>query len=170
MKFNTRRSVILEGAGLSTESGIPDYRSAGTGLYARTNHRPMKHQEFVSSESARKRYWARNYFGWTYFSSRSPNIGHKILQEWESNNLISCLVTQNVDGLHRKAGSRKLVELHGSAYTVNCLECGGQCDRIEFQRRLDQENHGFIKKVPSSDDVMQIRPDGDIYLDAVRQI
>ena len=101
----TKRLVVLTGAGLSTESGIPDYRSEDVGLYARTNHRPVQHAEFVRSAERRQRYWARNYVGWPQFSARQPNTSHSTLSEWETKGRLQWLVTQNIDSLHTKAGS-----------------------------------------------------------------
>lgn len=111
-----RRLFVISGAGLSTESGIPDYRSEGVGLYARTDRRPMQHAEFIRSARARQRYWARNFVGWPQFSSHEPNSAHTALQQWEERGKVHWLVTQNVDALHSKAGQKKLTELHGCAH------------------------------------------------------
>lgn len=111
-----RRLFVITGAGLSTESGIPDYRSEGVGLYARTDRRPMQHAEFVRSAKSRQRYWARNFVGWPQFSSRQPNSAHQALRLWEERSKIRWLVTQNVDALHSKAGQEGLTELHGCAH------------------------------------------------------
>lgn len=110
------RLFVISGAGLSTESGIPDYRSEGVGLYARTDRRPMQHAEFVCSAKARQRYWARNFVGWPQFSSHQPNSAHKALQHWEEKGKLHWLVTQNVDALHSKAGQKRLTELHGCSH------------------------------------------------------
>ena len=115
-----RRLLVISGAGLSTESGIPDYRSAGVGLYARTDRRPMQYKEFVGSAKARQRYWARNYVGWPQFSSHKPNAAHRSLRRWEEAGRLHWLVTQNVDSLHSKAGQRRLTELHGCAHRSGC--------------------------------------------------
>lgn len=111
-----RRLFVIGGAGVSTESGIPDYRSDGVGLYARTDRRPMQHAEFIHSAKSRQRYWARNFVGWPQFSSHEPNRAHKALQQWEERGKLYWLVTQNVDGLHTKAGQKGLTELHGCAH------------------------------------------------------
>ncbi|XP_031832200.1 NAD-dependent protein deacylase Sirt4 isoform X2 [Nomia melanderi] len=103
---------ILTGAGISTESGIPDYRSQGVGLYARSNRRPVLYKDFCASDSLRKRYWARNYVGWPRFSSIEPNDTHKLLKKLEDTQKVRCIITQNVDNLHVKAGSRRIIELH----------------------------------------------------------
>ncbi|KAJ8414072.1 hypothetical protein AAFF_G00066700 [Aldrovandia affinis] len=119
-----KRLFVITGAGLSTESGIPDYRSEGVGLYARTERRPVQHAEFLHSARARQRYWARNYVGWPRFSSRLPNSAHLTLRSWEAVGKVHWLVTQNVDALHSKAGQQRLTELHGCAHRVVCLGCG----------------------------------------------
>ncbi|XP_055640186.1 NAD-dependent protein deacylase Sirt4 [Toxorhynchites rutilus septentrionalis] len=156
-------ALVLTGAGISTESGIPDYRSEGVGLYARTNHKPIQHGDFVKSEATRKRYWARNYVGWPRFSSVEPNVTHYTLARLEREHRICGIVTQNVDKLHTKAGSKSVVELHGSGYTVVCVGKTGQgCDyqipRHDFQRILDQLNPYM------EDKSTMIRPDGDVEL------
>lgn len=110
------RLFVLTGAGLSTESGIPDYRSERVGLYARTNRRPMQHTEFMRSSKARQRYWARNYVGWPLFSSHLPNSAHYALRHWEETGKVHWLVTQNVDALHSKAGHQRMTELHGCSH------------------------------------------------------
>lgn len=107
---------VMSGAGISTESGIPDYRSEGVGLYARTDRRPMQHAEFVRSAKSRQRYWARNFVAWPQFSSHQPNSAHKALQQWEEKRKLHWLVTQNVDALHSKAGQKRLTELHGCSH------------------------------------------------------
>lgn len=101
---DSRRLFIITGAGLSTESGLPDYRSKGVGLYERTDRRPMMYQEFIRSSEARRKYWARNFVGWPRFSSAIPNESHRALYEWEQTGRVLHLVTQNVDRLHHKAG------------------------------------------------------------------
>lgn len=110
------RLFVITGAGLSTESGIPDYRSEGVGLYARTDRRPMQHAEFLRSATSRQRYWARNFVGWPRFSSHRPNSAHRSLRRWEEAGKLHWLVTQNVDALHSRAGQRRLTELHGCAH------------------------------------------------------
>ncbi|CAK9811815.1 NAD-dependent protein deacylase Sirt4 [Anthophora plagiata] len=95
---------ILTGAGISTESGIPDYRSEGVGLYARSNRKPILYKDFCGSDTIRRRYWARNYVGWPRFSSIKPNSTHQVLKKLEDANKVRCIITQNVDNLHTKAG------------------------------------------------------------------
>ena len=106
---------VVTGAGISTESGIRDYRSEAVGLYAVSDSRPVQHQQFLSSALCRQRYWARNYVGWPAFSSHQPNGGHYALAELERVGKVHWTVTQNVDSLHSKAGSKRLIELHGSS-------------------------------------------------------
>ena len=111
-----QRLFVLTGAGLSTESGIPDYRSEGVGLYATSPNRPVQYIDFLKKDQIRQRYWARNYIGWPRFSSFQPNRCHYILSDWERRGRIHWLVTQNVDALHFKAGSQRVTELHGSTH------------------------------------------------------
>lgn len=149
--------LVLTGAGISTESGIPDYRSEGVGLYARSNHRPIQHIEFIKSSEIRKRYWARNFIGWPRFSSIQPNSTHYSLAKFEREGRIQGIVTQNVDKLHTKAGSKNIIELHGSGYIVICLSCDYQISRHDFQLILNTLNPNFINSTEN-----MIRPDGDV--------
>lgn len=154
--------VILTGAGVSTESGIPDYRSEGVGLYARTSRRPIQYQDFVNKEATRKRYWARNYVGWPRFSSFLPNAVHITIKDLEiKHEKVCCVVTQNVDRLHTKAGSNHVIELHGSAFKVMCLGCDNTVDRHYFQAVLEEMNP-YMKG-----ESMMIRPDGDVDISQV---
>jgi NAD-dependent SIR2 family protein deacetylase len=132
-----RRLVALTGAGISTESGIPDYRSAG-GLW--TRHTPIYYADYVRSPAVRRRYWARSLNGYPRFRNAQPNAGHRALAAMEAAGRLHWLVTQNVDGLHRKAGSRRMTELHGENSTVQCIECGHREPRVETQARLEWEN------------------------------
>lgn len=154
-----RRLFVMTGAGLSTESGIPDYRSEGVGLYARTDRRPMQYAEFVRSAKSRQRYWARNFVGWPQFSSHWPNSAHKALQRWEERGKLHWLVTQNVDALHSKAGQKRLTELHGCAHRVTCLGCGAISAREELQRRFISLNPEWQAQAGT------VAPDGDVFLE-----
>ncbi|XP_076615045.1 NAD-dependent protein lipoamidase sirtuin-4, mitochondrial [Chaetodon auriga] len=154
-----RRLFVITGAGLSTESGIPDYRSEGVGLYARTDRRPMQHVEFIRSAKSRQRYWARNFVGWPQFSSHQPNSAHKVLQRWEEGGKLHWLVTQNVDALHSKAGHRGLTELHGCAHRVMCLGCGGITARKELQTRFVALNPDWSAQAGG------VAPDGDVFIE-----
>lgn len=112
---NSKRLLVLTGAGVSTESGIRDYRSEGIGLYEISNQRPILHDDFLKKPLRRHRYWARNFAGWPIFSNKKPNKTHFSLAEMEARGKIHWLVTQNVDGLHMKAGSLCVTELHGTS-------------------------------------------------------
>ncbi|KAI1294906.1 NAD-dependent protein deacylase Sirt4 [Halotydeus destructor] len=157
-----RTITVLTGAGISTESGLPDYRSEEVGLYARSNHKPIEQKEFVENEERRKRYWARNYNGWPRLVNIQPNIAHRTLADWESRGKINLLVTQNVDRLHQKAGSKNVIELHGSGYTVKCLSCTYRVARTQFQNTLDSLNGHLKEDFARASD--EIRPDGDVEL------
>jgi NAD-dependent SIR2 family protein deacetylase len=132
-----RRPVALTGAGISTESGIPDYRSAG-GLW--TRHTPIYYADYVRNPAVRRRYWARSLNGYPRFRDAKPNAGHRAIAAMEAAGRLHWLVTQNVDGLHRKAGSVRVTELHGENSTVECIECGHREPRIETQARLEWDN------------------------------
>ncbi|XP_020789716.1 NAD-dependent protein lipoamidase sirtuin-4, mitochondrial [Boleophthalmus pectinirostris] len=154
-----RRLFVMTGAGLSTESGIPDYRSEKVGLYARTSRRPMEHIEFIRSAKSRQRYWARNFVGWPQFSSHQPNTAHTVLQQWEQRGKLHWLVTQNVDALHSKAGQKRLTELHGSTHRVICLGCGDISAREDLQRRFEALNPDWTAHAGA------VAPDGDVFLE-----
>jgi NAD-dependent SIR2 family protein deacetylase len=147
--------VVLSGAGLSTESGIPDYRGP-TGLSRRVQ--PMTYQAFTGSAEARRRYWARSHAGWQQITAARPNAGHRAVAELERRGLVSAVITQNVDGLHQAAGSGRVVELHGSLQRVRCLSCGQRTSRLTLDHRLSAANEGWEAAVE------QINPDGDAQL------
>lgn len=151
--------LVLTGAGISTESGIPDYRSADVGLYARSKNRPVIYQQFIKSPEVRVRYWARNYLGWPRFSSMAPNYAHTFLKNLEDKNKIIHIITQNVDNLHTKAGSKNVLELHGTSYVIHCLECDYTIDRHKFQDVLSSLNPQVSIK-----ELYSVRPDGDVEL------
>ncbi len=155
---NAKKLFLLSGAGLSTESGIPDYRSEGVGLYSRTNHKPMQHSDFLKSSEKRKIYWARNYASWPIFSSFKPNISHQLLSNWEKKAKIFHHVTQNVDGLLIKAGCMRLTELHGSSYKVKCLNCEFKLTRDSMQLLIKSQNPNWME---NSD---ELAPDNDVRL------
>ncbi|KAM9410799.1 NAD-dependent protein lipoamidase sirtuin-4, mitochondrial isoform 1-T2 [Pholidichthys leucotaenia] len=154
-----RYLFVITGAGLSTESGIPDYRSEGVGLYARTDRRPMQHAEFVRSAKSRQRYWARNFVGWPHFSCCQPNLAHHALQRWEEMGKLHWLVTQNVDALHSKAGQKRLTELHGCSHRVLCLGCGAVSVREDLQKRFLSLNPDWRAQAGV------VAPDGDVFLE-----
>ncbi|MFE7600231.1 NAD-dependent protein deacetylase [Streptomyces sp. NPDC057494] len=147
--------LVLSGAGLSTESGIPDYRGEGGSL---SRHTPMTYQDFTGSAQARRRYWARSHLGWRTFGRARPNAGHRAVAAFARHGLLSGVITQNVDGLHQAAGSGGVVELHGSLARVVCLSCGTHSPRHELARRLEEANAGFEPVAAG------INPDGDADL------
>ncbi|AXA95984.1 MULTISPECIES: Sir2 family NAD-dependent protein deacetylase [unclassified Microbacterium] len=147
-----RRIAVLTGAGVSTDSGIPDYR--GKGAPTRT---PMTAQQFLSSASSRRRYWVGSHLGWRAFAAAQPNDGHVALAELESRGIASGVITQNVDGLHVRAGSRRVVELHGTMRRVLCTHCGQVFDRRDLAARVEADNPWIT--VP---DAVELGPDGDV--------
>lgn len=158
-------ALVLTGAGMSTDSGIPDYR----GPDGARRVTPMSHGEFVGSSQARQRYWARSFVGWQRFSRAQPNAGHRALTALQRRGAIGQVITQNVDGLHQRAGCRDVVELHGSLGRVVCLTCGTPEDRDVLQSHMASANPGFADlagvAAPDGSQVSsQIRPDGDIVL------
>jgi NAD-dependent SIR2 family protein deacetylase len=130
-----RTIAVLTGAGVSTDSGIPDYRGAGAPV--RT---PMTFQTFVDDERARQRYWAGSHLGWRHFSAAGPNAGHLALARLELDGPVNGIVTQNVDGLHLRAGSRHVVDIHGSMDKVRCLHCGQNFARADISERMAAAN------------------------------
>ncbi len=152
----SRRLLVLTGAGCSTESGIPDYRNA-EGSWKR--RRPIQLHEFLRSDLARRRYWARSMLGWERVASALPNPGHVALARLERAGLLRWLITQNVDGLHQKAGTRQVLDLHGRLDAVRCLDCGEVQSRAAFQAALLRLN-------PTWQDLAAgVAPDGDADLE-----
>lgn len=147
-----RRVAVLTGAGVSTDSGIPDYR--GKGAPTRT---PMTVQQFLASDDARRRYWVGSHLGWRAFAASSPNAGHRALADMEAAGVATGVITQNVDGLHVRAGSRRVVELHGTMRRVFCLRCGQVFDRRDLAERVEGDNPWIT--VP---DTVELGPDGDV--------
>ena len=151
-----RRIVALTGAGCSTESGIPDYRGPETRRRARN---PIRIGEFLRSEEGRRRYWARAAVGWRKFDAKQPNAGHRALSTLEQTGHVVGVITQNVDRLHHDAGSRRVVELHGSLSEVRCLECGDLTSRNALQAELMRRNPHFAELRD-----VAMAPDGDADL------
>jgi NAD-dependent SIR2 family protein deacetylase len=147
--------VVLSGAGMSTDSGIPDYRGA-TGSLRR--HTPMTYQTFTHDPRGRHRYWARSFVGWRQIRRARPNDGHRAVGELQTAGLVGGVITQNVDGLHQAAGARDVVELHGGLDRTVCLNCGDVAGRAELDERLRAANPDFG---PRTD---EINPDGDAEL------
>jgi NAD-dependent SIR2 family protein deacetylase len=148
--------VVLSGAGLSTESGIPDYRGPG-GAYSR-NHTPITYQLFRDDPLGRHRYWARSYIGWPMMRDMQPNAGHLAVAALESAGLVSGVITQNVDSLHHKAGSSAVIDLHGRLDTVMCMACGLRGSRDALHARIASVNAGWEGAAT------RINPDGDVDL------
>ena len=151
-----RRWLGLTGAGMSTDSGIPDYR--GPNAPARM---PMTYQDFIKGSAAQQRYWARAHIGWSRMRRAEPNAGHRSLAQLDHDGRLDGLITQNVDGLHGRAGHRNVIDLHGRIDRVICLDCRTQSLRSELHERLMMLNPGFdtIDAVTA--------PDGDVMLDAL---
>lgn len=152
-----RTWTALTGAGASTDSGIPDYRGP-TSVRAT----PMQFGEFVGSTSAQRRYWARSFLGWTRMGHAEPNAGHRTLVGLEQHGLVG-VVTQNVDGLHARAGSRRVVNLHGEIAWVVCLDCADRTRRAAVQSRLDVLNPDLVGQPPPEH--AELRPDGDAVVE-----
>ncbi|HSE09705.1 MAG TPA: NAD-dependent protein deacetylase [Nocardioidaceae bacterium] len=152
----TRSFTVLTGAGVSTESGIPDYR--GPGAPVRT---PMTYQEFASGPAAQRRYWARSYLGWSRMRHAEPNPAHHALARLGASGAVPLLITQNVDGLHERAGSPSLCALHGRIADVVCLSCRHRSGRAALQERMGLLNPGFA----TSHEAAASRPDGDVELE-----
>jgi NAD-dependent SIR2 family protein deacetylase len=151
------RLFVLSGAGVSTASGIPGYRDRD-GQWKRSP--PVTLQEFLGKPSARRRYWVRSMLGWPIIAGAAPNAAHEALARLEDDGSLGQLVTQNVDGLHQRAGSAKVLELHGSIGRVRCLECGMTYARGQIQQMLDAANAEFPRVAAA------VAPDGDADLDA----
>lgn len=155
--LSNRRALLLGGAGLSTDSGIPDYRGTG----GQRRRRPsITYKEFVGSEAARRRYWARSHIGWWRVATSRPNAAHCAIVDLERAGAVRGVVTQNVDGLHRAAGSRLVVDLHGRLDRVVCLSCGLRSARTRLSERLSTANPHIDR------DVASFAPDGDADIPA----
>jgi NAD-dependent SIR2 family protein deacetylase len=150
---SSRRLVVLTGAGISTESGIPDYRSPD-GVW--NKHTPIYYADFVRNPAVRRRYWARSLNGFPRFRDAIPNAGHVALAGMEQAGRLHCLVTQNVDRLHTKAGSRRVIELHGENSSVHCIECGYMEPRAETQERLEWENRHVRLPADETGDAIEV--------------
>ena len=166
-------AVVLSGAGLSTESGIPDYR--GPSGRAR-NAAPMTYQAFTASAAARQRYWARSHLGWRHIAGAAPNTGHHAVASLEQRGLVTATITQNVDGLHQAAGAAAVTELHGSLHRVACLGCGQRTSRVWLDERLRAANPSWapsgvmvppgLEETGPQETWPVINPDGDVALES----
>ena len=148
-----RRAAVLTGAGISTDSGIPDYRGEGA-----PKAHPMTYQKFMESHRHRQRYWLGSHLGWGRFASATPNQGHRAIAEAEASSAFSGVVTQNVDALHHKAGSLRVVDLHGRLDKVRCVHCGQSFTRGAIADTIDRLNPW----IASTDLDGHVRPDGDV--------
>jgi NAD-dependent SIR2 family protein deacetylase len=156
------RVLVLTGAGCSTASGIPGYRDRDGAWSGRA---PVQYREFVGSEHARRRYWSRSLVGWERVSSAEPNAAHRALAALERRGRVSAIVTQNVDGLHQRAGSRRVVDLHGRLDEVECLDSGGWVSRRDVQCQLLAWNPRFADAIARGASA-PARPDGDAQIEA----
>ncbi|MEM0955066.1 MAG: NAD-dependent protein deacetylase [Pseudomonadota bacterium] len=150
------RWVALTGAGISAGSGIPTYRN-DRGEWQRSD--PIQHQDFLTQEASRRRYWARSMAGWTYVAASKPNLAHIALARLEATGHITLLATQNVDRLHQAAGHQRVVDLHGRLDRVCCLNCNATLSRAALQQELAELNAGWHQTI------IDIRPDGDAEVD-----
>ncbi|MEU8894795.1 NAD-dependent protein deacetylase [Nocardia sp. NPDC048505] len=153
-----RRVAVLTGAGLSTDSGIPDYR--GPASPPRT---PMTYQQFVGDPVFRQRYWARNHIGWRRMDAARPNLGHRALARLERLGVVTGLITQNVDLLHTKAGHREVIDLHGTYARVRCLGCSALISRMTLADRLEAANPGFVTAATATG--VEVAPDADAVVE-----
>jgi NAD-dependent SIR2 family protein deacetylase len=150
-----RRLAVLTGAGMSTDSGIPDYRGPDS-----PPSNPMTIRQFTSDPVFRQRYWARNHVGWGHMDETRPNAGHRALAELEHAGVASGVITQNVDLLHTKAGSRRVINLHGTYAQVICLDCGHTMPRSALGELLEAANPGFVERAEAVGGIA-VAPDAD---------
>ena len=150
-----RRVAVLTGAGVSTDSGIPDYRGPDS-----PPANPMTIKQFTSSREYRRRYWARNHLGWRHMAQTQPNAGHRALAELERAGVVTGVITQNVDLLHTKAGSRSVINLHGTYAQVVCLGCGHTMTRAALAEQLEAANPGFAERAQRVGG-LAVAPDAD---------
>ncbi|NCT92370.1 NAD-dependent protein deacetylase [Cellulomonas sp. APG4] len=155
-----RTLAVLTGAGISTDSGIPDYRGPDS-----PPRRPMTYQQFVGDPDFRRTYWARNHVGWQHVDRTRPNAGHHAVARLEQSGVALGVITQNVDRLHQLAGSRRVIDLHGTYADVVCLSCGLEITREDLAERLDALNPGFTEAVGAIADV-EVAPDADAVIES----
>ena len=153
-----RRLCVITGAGISTDSGIPDYRGPDS-----PPRNPMTYQQFTGDPDFRRHYWARNHLGWRHMDAARPNTGHRALAGLERAGAASAVITQNVDLLHTKAGSRRVIDLHGTYAQVRCLACDALISRATLADRLERANPGFAETVAAAQGV-EIAPDADAVI------
>ncbi len=150
-----RRIAVLTGAGMSTDSGIPDYRGPDS-----PPANPMTIRQFITSRDYRRRYWARNHLGWRHMAQTQPNAGHRALAALERAGVVSGVITQNVDLLHTKAGSSAVINLHGTYNRVICLDCGHTMSRSALAEKLEAANPGFTERAEQLGG-LAVAPDAD---------
>lgn len=150
-----RRTAVLTGAGISTDSGIPDYRGPDS-----PPSNPMTIAQFTGDPVFRQRYWARNHLGWRHMAAAAPNAGHTALAALEAAGVVTGVITQNVDLLHTRAGSLRVIDLHGSYATVICLRCGTTMSRASLAEQLEELNPGFISRTGPLG-AIAVAPDAD---------
>ena len=150
-----RRVAVITGAGISTDSGIPDYRGPDS-----PPANPMTIRQFRSSTDYRRRYWARNHLGWRHMAQTEPNAGHRALTTLERAGVVTGVITQNVDLLHTKAGNRTVINLHGTYARVVCLDCGHTMSRAELAEQLEEANPGFTERAERVGG-LAVAPDAD---------
>ena len=150
------RLAVLTGAGVSTSSGIPDYRDEH-GEWKRA--RPVEFQPFMTRPEVRQRYWSRSMVGWPIISRAQPNAAHRAIARLEALGHVSLVITQNVDGLHEAAGSRNVIDLHGRLQVVRCMQCGHSFPRAQMQDQLLADNPGW------TDVDARVAPDGDVDIE-----
>ncbi|MFC0452458.1 NAD-dependent protein deacetylase [Rhodococcus jostii] len=153
-----RRLCVLTGAGISTDSGIPDYRGPDS-----PPRNPMTFQQFTGDPDFRRHYWARNHIGWRHMDAARPNTGHRALAGLERAGVAGAVITQNVDLLHTKAGTRRVIDLHGTYAQVRCLDCDALISRATLADRLERANPGFAETVAAAQGV-EIAPDADAVI------
>src|SRR5581483_11571319 len=153
-----RRVAVLSGAGISTDSGIPDYSGPDS-----PPSNPMTIQQFTSDPVFRQRYWARNHIGWRHMNATPPNVGHRAVAALERAGVVTGVITQNVDLLHTKAGSRNVVNLHGSYARVACLGCGHTVSRAALAEQLEALNPGFTERAEAIGG-LAVAPDADAVI------
>jgi NAD-dependent SIR2 family protein deacetylase len=154
------RIATLTGAGMSTDSGLPDYRGPEA-----APRNPITYSQFTSDAAFRRHYWARNHVGWRHMAATSPNAAHQALAQLETDGVVTGVITQNVDRLHQRAGSRRVIDLHGNYDLVRCLSCGWTCTRAELDERLTAANPGFRERAIEELGDVEIAPDADAVLE-----
>ncbi|KAJ1983087.1 hypothetical protein H4R34_001475 [Dimargaris verticillata] len=167
LERNRGQITALTGAGVSTDSGIPDYRGPQGTYVVSGNYRPILFQEFIQAHQTRQRYWARSYLGYTPLRQAKPNTTHRALASLEGHEFVRQVITQNVDSLHQAAGSQQVLELHGTLATIACQHCQHQLDRTVWQGLLSEQNpdwYQVLQTYTASGKQLKLNPDGDVDL------